>query len=65
MAKYYIEYLTKDYIERDREAIIVAPTGRDAVNILRNRGDCSAVLDVVDITKGDDERKTVLEESLA
>jgi hypothetical protein len=48
MARYYIEYLDKTYLEKDREAIIVARTGREAVNILYNRGDCSAVLSVIE-----------------
>jgi hypothetical protein len=64
MARYYIEYLDKTYLEKDREAIIVAPSGREAVNILYNRGDCSAVLSVVDITKGEDDWVNVTEDSI-
>ena len=64
MAKYYIEYLDKSLLEKDRETIIVAATGRDAVNILYNRGDCSAVLSVVDITKGEEDWVNVTEDSI-
>ena len=64
MAKYYIEYQDKSYLEKDREAVIQAVTGRDAVNILYNRGDVSAVLGVVDITKGDEHWVNVTEDSI-
>lgn len=64
MAQYYIEYLDKSLLEKDRETIIVAPTGRDAVNTLYNRGDCSAVLSVVDITKGEEDWVNVTEDSI-
>ena len=64
MAQYYIEYLDKSLLEKDRETIIVAATGRDAVNILYNRGDCSAVLSVVDITKGEEDWVNVTEDSI-
>lgn len=64
MAKYYIEYLNQDSLPKDREAIISAPSGRDAVNILYNRGDCSAVLSVTDITKGEEHWVNVTEDSI-
>ena len=64
MARYYIEYLDKSVYQKDREAVIEATSGRDAVNTLYNQGDCSRVLSVADITDGD-EWVNVTEDSIA
>ena len=64
MAQYYIEYLDKTSLQKDRETVIVAPSGRDAVNTLYNRGDCSAVLSVIEYENSIEDGVNVTEQSI-